>query len=63
MERELTDDPLVMCEMCGHDILLSEATFRDAAPLELEGPDTDGRVPLCPRCNKVFAILNECPDD
>jgi hypothetical protein len=35
------DDPLVMCEVCGQDVLRSAATYR---------PTDDGSRPLCPSC-------------
>lgn len=48
------DDPLIMCEACGADILQSEAHWRDT--------DTDGRVPLCARCHSLTCSGDE-PED
>ena len=45
-ETELVeaDDPLIMCEICGQDILQSTANWHEAT-------ETDGRVPLCDECH------------
>ena len=48
---EDTYDILVMCEVCGRDILQITAHWHDAGALDLDGPITDGRVPLCEECD------------
>jgi hypothetical protein len=49
------DDPLIMCEVCGADILQSTATWHTCSE-ELNG---EGRVPLCEKCSAE----NTFPDD
>jgi DNA-directed RNA polymerase subunit RPC12/RpoP len=36
------NDVLIMCEVCGQDLLQDLASWRDT--------NEDGRVPLCPEC-------------
>jgi len=53
------EDILIMCEVCGQDILQTTAHWHEAGGLDLDGPITDGRVPLCEECHAE----NPDPDD
>ena len=46
------DDPLIMCEVCGQDILQSTAYWHEAT-------ETDGCVPLCKECHSWNPIPDE----
>lgn len=47
---------LVMCEICGGDTLVEEAVWRDAV-------DTDGKVTVCPKCDKFYSNPDRNPYD
>jgi hypothetical protein len=53
-DEEYDDDPLIMCEECGQDIIQSTANWHDSE---------DGwRVPLCMVCDLQYQTAND-PDD
>jgi len=54
----MDDDILIMCEICGCDLLLSVALWHECVDAERQ----DGMAPLCPECDAENPTGN-CPND